>query len=77
MKRNDIKELRLKTVSELQKHLKDGYEILSQLKMDNVQNKVKDTSSLTNTRKNIAVIKTIVNEKLRTKEEVPSVELEK
>jgi ribosomal protein L29 len=77
MKRNDIKELRLKTVSELQKHLKDGYEILSQLKMDQVQNKVKDTSSLTNTRKNIAVIKTIVNEKLRTKEEVPSVELEK
>ena len=77
MKRNDIKELRLKTVPELQKHLKDGFEILSQLKMDNIQNKVKDTSSITNTRKNIAVIKTIVNEKLRTKEEVPSVALEK
>ena len=65
MKRNDIKELRLKTVPELQKHLKDGFEILSQLKMDNIQNKVKDTSSITNTRKNIAVIKTIVYGSIR------------
>jgi len=77
MKRNDIKELRLKTVTELQKHLKDGQEILAQLQMDNVTNKLKNTRSITNTRKDIAIIKTIVTEKLRTKEEEPSVKLEK
>ena len=71
MKKADKKELQLKTVSELQKHLQDGYEILAQLRMDNIQNKLKNTRSITNTRKDIAVIKTMMVEKLMKKEEEP------
>lgn len=71
MKKADKKELKMKTVSELQKHLQDGYEILTQLRMDNIQSKLKNTRSITNTRKDIAVIKTMIVEKLMTKEEEP------
>lgn len=68
MKVNDKKELHAKTVGELEKLLKESYNTLSQIKMDNVQNKLKNTSSMTITRKEIAVMKTLLNEKLKTKE---------
>lgn len=72
MKKADKKELQAKTAAELKKHLQDGYEILTQLKMDNVQARLKNTRSITNTRKDIAVIKTFLQMKLKTKEEQPS-----
>lgn len=68
MKVNDKKELHLKTPGELEKLLKEAYNTLSQLRLDNVQNKLKNTRSMTNTRKEIAIMKTIVNEKSKTKE---------
>ncbi len=69
MKKADKKELKMKSVSELQKHLQDGYEILAQLRMDNIQSKLKNTRSITNTRKDIAVIKTMIVEKSYEPEE--------
>lgn len=65
MKLNDRKELHGKTVEELEKLLKESYNTLSQHKLDNEQNKLKNTRSVTLTRKEIAVMKTIVNEKLK------------
>ncbi len=69
MKKADKKELQAKSVSELQKHLQEGFALLAQLKMDNIQAKLKNTRSITNTRKNIAIIHTMITEKLQVKEE--------
>jgi ribosomal protein L29 len=66
MKLNDKKELHSKTVEELEKLLKESYNTFSQLKLDNEQNKLKNTRSMTITRKEIAVMKTLLNEKLKT-----------
>lgn len=63
MKVNDRKELHSKSVEELEKLLKESYNTLSQIKLDNEQNKLKNTQSMTLTRKEIAVMKTILNEK--------------
>lgn len=68
MKINDKKELQGKTTEELGKLLKESYNTLTQLRLDNVQNKLKNTRSMTNTRKEIAVMKTFINEKSKTKE---------
>lgn len=65
MKVNDRKELHSKTVEELEKLLEEAYNTLSQLKLDNEQNKLKNTRSMTNTRKEIAVMKTLINEKAK------------
>jgi ribosomal protein L29 len=69
MKINDKKELHAKTIEELQKHLKEGHEILQQLKLDNTQNKLKNTRSIFNTRQEIAIMKSILTMKLTTKED--------
>lgn len=66
MKVNDRKELHSKTVEELEKLLKGAYNTLSQIKLDNEQNKLKNTRSMTLTRKEIAVMMTILNEKRKT-----------
>ncbi len=68
MKINDKKELHGKTTEELAKLLKESYNTLSQIRMDNIRSKLKNTRSMTNTRKEIAVMKTLLNEKLKTKE---------
>ncbi|MBA3723634.1 MAG: 50S ribosomal protein L29 [Candidatus Levybacteria bacterium] len=73
MKLNDKKELRGKTSEELAKLLKESYNTLAQLTLDNVQNKLKNTRSMTNTRKEIAVMKTLLNEKAKTEEGEKSV----
>lgn len=63
MKTKDKKELHNKTVDELSKMVKDAHEELARLVLDKVQNKVKNTSELSNLRRKIAVIKTILKEK--------------
>ena len=68
MKINDKKELHSKTTEELEKLLKESYNTLTQIRLDSVQNKLKNTSSMTNTRKEIAVMKTLITEKSKTKE---------
>jgi ribosomal protein L29 len=77
MKVNDKKELHEKGASELRKMLKDGHELLLALKLDREQNKLKNTRGIYNTRKNIAIIKTILKgkeeQKTEVKEEKPAV----
>lgn len=68
MKLNDKKELRGKTTEELAKLLKESYNTLVQLRLDNVQNKLKNTRSMTNTRKEVAIMKTLLNERSKTEE---------
>ncbi len=63
MKINDKKELQGKEAGELKKMLKDGHELYLSLKLDLQQNKLKNTRSIYNTRKNIAIIKTILKGK--------------
>lgn len=63
MKTKDRKELHNKTVAELASMLKDTHEALAKLVLDKAQNKVKNTSELSNLRRKIAVIKTILREK--------------
>jgi ribosomal protein L29 len=63
MKVNDKKELHAKESSELRKMLKDGHELLLSLKLDREQNKLKNTRGIFHTRKNIAIIKTILKGK--------------
>ena len=63
MKTNDIKELHLKTDLELKKLLQDAQSALVSLRLEKEQNKLKNTRELFNKRKEVAVIKTILNEK--------------
>jgi ribosomal protein L29 len=63
MKINDKKELHAKEAIELKKMLKDGHDLLLSLKLDREQNKLKNTRGIFNTRKTIAVIKTILKGK--------------
>ena len=63
MKTKDKKELHTKTKDELTKMLKDAQEGLMKLKLDKAQNKVKNTSELSNIRRKIAIIQTILKEK--------------
>ena len=72
MKVNDKKELHGKEAGELKKMLKDGHELLLSLKLDREQNKLKNTRGIFNTRKNIAIIKTIL--KGKEGQEAPVVE---
>ena len=63
MKTKDKKELHEHTEAELIKLLKDAHIELANLKLDKAQNKVKNTSELSNIRRKIAIIKTILKEK--------------
>lgn len=63
MKINDKKELHAKDAVELKKMLRDGHDLLLSLKLDREQNKLKNTRGIFNTRKTIAVIKTILKGK--------------
>ncbi len=65
MKLKDKKELHAKDTTELKKLLKDAKTAMMTLLLDKEQNKLKNTSSLSNKRREIAVIQTI----LRAKEE--------
>lgn len=63
MKIKDIKDLQTKTVDELKKLLSEAQDALGELKLSHQQNKLKDTRSIFNTRKQIAVLKTIMQGK--------------
>lgn len=67
MKSKDKKELHTKTENELLKMLKDAKDSLVMLKLDKVQNKLKNTRELFNTRKLIAILLTILKEKEKIK----------
>jgi ribosomal protein L29 len=63
MKAQEKKELHTKTINELSKLIKDATTSLAKYKIENAQNKLKNTNSLTDTRRTIAVLRTILREK--------------
>jgi ribosomal protein L29 len=69
MKTADKKALQTKTKEELQVLANEAYTTLNQLTLDNAQGKLKNTRSVFNTRKEIAVIKSLLSAKLKEKEE--------
>ena len=62
--KDELKRIRAKSVSELSKELNDNYSKLIEMKRNLTQDKLKKTSDITKTKKNIARIKTILREKL-------------
>lgn len=73
MKTVDKKTLHTKSKKELQKMVEEAKKALAQLKLDHTQNKLKNTRSIFNTRKDIAVMQAILQTKLNEKEEKTSV----
>jgi len=69
MKTTDKKNLLVKSTKELQKMIEEAYKTLGQMKLDHVQNKLKDTRSIFHSRKEIAVMQSVLHMKLKTKEE--------
>ena len=63
MKTNEKKDLQTKTKDELVKLLKEAQSALMQLKLSHEQAKLQNTSDITNTRKRIAVLETILRNK--------------
>lgn len=63
MKAKDKKELHSKSTNELLKLLKDNQESLLKYKLEQAQNKLKNTRNLFTTRRMIAVLRTILREK--------------
>lgn len=69
MKTTDKKDLQTKSVKELQKLVEEAKKALTQLKLDHAQAKVKDTRSIFNKRKEIAIMQTVLQQvKLKEKE---------
>lgn len=67
MKNKDKKELHARTQNELLKLLKDSMDKLMMLRLEKVQNKLKNTSGIFDLRRKIAVILTILKEKEKIK----------
>jgi ribosomal protein L29 len=65
MKSKDKKELQIKKTEELKKMLTEAEKSLLTAQLDNKQSKLKNTRSIFTIRKQIAVIKTILNMKAR------------
>lgn len=63
MKTKDKKELFTKSVLELKKLLEEAVKAVSSFKLDHQQNKLKDTRSIFNKRKEVAILKSILNMK--------------
>ncbi len=63
MKINIKKELHEENVLELEKQLVEIEKELSQMKLDHQMGRVKNTSGLTLKRQEVAIVKTIINEK--------------
>jgi len=60
MKKTDVKNLETKSVKELSKLIEEAYKALGQLKLDHAQAKLKNTRSIFNTRKDIAVMHSVL-----------------
>lgn len=67
MKLRDKKELHAKTHEELKKLRKDAQEELAALRLEHVQNKLKNTGLLSLKRREIAIVQSIINGKKEVK----------
>ncbi len=63
MRRKEIENLKIKSILELQKQLKESEELLSSSKFDLAAGKVKNISFIKDTKKTIARIKTFIKGK--------------
>ena len=63
MKRKEIENLKIKSIPELQKQLKESEELLSSSKFDLAAGKVKNIYFIKDTKKTIARIKTFIKAK--------------
>jgi large subunit ribosomal protein L29 len=63
MKRNEKKELREKTIEDLQKTLGEYRKEFFDLRMEKEKGQLKNTRNMTNVRKKIAITLTILNQK--------------
>ena len=71
MKSVDKKALPAKSAKELEKMISEAYKALNVLKLDHVQNKLKDTRSIFHARKDIAIMQSVLKQvKTKVKEEV-------
>lgn len=71
MKKTDIKTLETKSAKELQKVIDEAVKSLKQLRLEHVQNKLKNTRSIFNARKDIAIMQSKLHQvKLKEKEEI-------
>ena len=62
MKTTDKKALHIKNVQELRKLVEEAQKNLVQLKLEHVQGKLKNTRSIFNTRKEIAVMQAVLQQ---------------
>lgn len=69
MKSIDKKALPAKTAKELEKMISEAYKSLNALKLDHVQNKLKNTRSIFNARKDIAVMQSVLTQVKNKKKE--------
>ncbi|HWY79999.1 MAG TPA: 50S ribosomal protein L29 [Candidatus Sulfotelmatobacter sp.] len=69
MKTADKKTLQTKEVKELQKLIEETRKTLNQVKLDHAQGKLKNTRSIFNIRKEVAVMQSVLQTKLVKKEE--------
>lgn len=63
MKRKIKEEIKLKNILELKKLIKDSEDLLFKLRLDKVQNKLKNQKQIFWERKKIALFLTLINEK--------------
>ena len=71
MKKDDLKSLKSKSVSELQSELLKSQQELNSLRLDLKAQKLKDVHAPFKTRKKIAVIKTLITQKQSSKNNQP------
>ena len=70
MKTVDKQALPTKSVKDLEKMVEETYKTLNKLKLDHVQSKLKNTRSIFTTRKEIAVLQSVLQQvKTKAKEE--------
>ncbi len=68
MKSVDKKTIQVKSANELTKQIAEVQKTLAQIKFDHTQGKLKNTRSIFNTRKDIAVMQSVLQVKLKEKE---------
>ncbi len=68
MKTVDKKTIQAKSVKELQASLSEMRKTLAELRLEHVQNKLKNTRSIFTTRKDIAVLQSLLQVKMKEKE---------
>lgn len=69
MKTKERKELHTKTIKELQALLQEAKAALALIRLEKVQNMLKDTSSYPRKRKDVATIETVLREKEQASKE--------